>query len=93
MYPDVPTVAQTVPGFESSTWYGLFAPAGTPKAVVDLLNAKANAALHTPPAEAALHELSIDAIGGRPDVLAERVRSEVDRWTAIAHKRNIHVTE
>lgn len=93
VYPDVPTVAETLPGFESSTWYGLFAPAGTPKAIVDLLNAKANAALHSTSAQAALHDLSIDAVGGRPDVLAQKVRSEVDRWVRIAHERNIRVTD
>lgn len=93
VYPDVPTVAETVPGFESSTWYGLFAPVGTPKAIIDLLNAKANAAIRTPAAQTALRDLSIDAAGGSPDVLAARVRAEVDRWVALAHKRNIHVTQ
>jgi len=50
-FPDVPTVAESgVPGFAAVTWFGLFAPAGTPKAIVDLLNAKANAAIGTPAA-------------------------------------------
>ena len=93
VYPDTPAVAETLPGFDASTWYGLFAPAGTPKALVDLLNAKANAAIRTPAAQAALKELSIDPAGGGPDVLGARVRAEVDRWSAIAHQRNIRVTQ
>jgi tripartite-type tricarboxylate transporter receptor subunit TctC len=93
VFPDVPTVAETLPGFESTTWYGLFAPAGTPKAIVDLLNAKANAALHTPAAQSALAQLSIDVGGGGPEVLARQVRTEVDRWVDIARQRNIRISE
>lgn len=91
--PDVPTVAETVPGFESTTWYGLFAPAGTPKAIIDVINAKANAAIRTPAAQAEFDKLAIDQGGGGPDVLARQVRTEVERWADIARQRNIRVTE
>jgi tripartite-type tricarboxylate transporter receptor subunit TctC len=93
VFPDVPAVAETVPGFDAITWYGLFAPAATPKPVIDLLNAKANAAIRTAAAKAALDQLSIDAGGGAPDVLAAQVRSEVDKWAGIARKRNIRISE
>lgn len=93
VFPDVPAVAETVPGFEAITWYGLFAPAATPKPIIELLNAKANAAIRTPAAKAGLDQLSIDAGGGSPDVLAAQVRSEVDKWVEIARKRNIRITE
>jgi tripartite-type tricarboxylate transporter receptor subunit TctC len=92
-FPDVPTVAETVPGFNAITWYGLFVPAGTPKPIVDLLNAKANAAIKTEPAKEALNQLSIDPGGGSPDVLAHQVHSEVDKWVEIARKRNIRIAE
>jgi tripartite-type tricarboxylate transporter receptor subunit TctC len=92
VFPDVPTVAETVPGFDAITWYGLFAPAGTPKAVVDLLNAKANAAIRSKTAIDGFNQLSIDPGGGGPDVLARQVRSEIDKWVDIAHKRNIRIT-
>jgi tripartite-type tricarboxylate transporter receptor subunit TctC len=92
VFPDVPTVAETVPGFDAVTWYGLFAPAGTPKAVVDLLNAKANAAIRSKAAIDGFNQLSIDPGGGSPDVLARQVRSEIDKWAAIARKRNIRIT-
>jgi len=93
VFPDVPTVAETVPGFDAITWYGLFAPAGTPKAIVDLLNAKANAAIRTKAAVDGLNQLSIDPGGGSPDVLAKQVRGEIDKWVDIARKRNIRITE
>ena len=93
VFPDVPTVAETLPGFDAITWYGLFAPAGTPKAIVDLLNAKANAAIRTKAAVDGLNQLSIDPGGGSPDVLAKQVRGEIDKWVDIARKRNIRITE
>ena len=93
-FPDVPTVAESgVPGFAAVTWFGLFAPAGTPKAIVDLLNAKANAAIGTPAAKEGFAKLSIDTVGGSSDVLAQQVRTEIDTWVDIARKRNIKIKE
>ncbi|HTP99784.1 MAG TPA: tripartite tricarboxylate transporter substrate binding protein [Casimicrobiaceae bacterium] len=94
VFPDVPTVGESgVPGFDAITWFGLFAPAGTPKAVIDLLNAKANAALQTQAAKDGFAQLSVDVVGGGPDVLAKQVRTEIDTWVDIARKRNIRISE
>ena len=93
VFPDVPTVAESgVPGFEAITWFGLFAPAGTPKPILDLLNAKANAAIRTPAAGEGFAKLSIDVVGGKPETLAKQVHTEIDTWVDIAHKRNIKIT-
>jgi tripartite-type tricarboxylate transporter receptor subunit TctC len=75
------------------TWFGLFAPSGTPKAIVDLLNAKANAAIRTQAAKDGFSQLYVDPVGGNPEVLANQVRAEIDKWVEIARKRNIKVTE
>jgi tripartite-type tricarboxylate transporter receptor subunit TctC len=94
IFPDVPTVAESgVQGFDAITWFGLFAPAGTPKAIVDMLNAKANAAIRTQAARDGFAKLSVDVVGGEPDVLAKQVRREIDTWVAIARKRNIRINE
>jgi tripartite-type tricarboxylate transporter receptor subunit TctC len=94
VFPDVPTVAESgVPGFDVVTWFGLFAPGGTPRPIVDLLNAKANAAIKTQAAKDGFTQLSLDAGGGSPDVLAKQVRAEIDKWGDIARKRNIRITE
>jgi tripartite-type tricarboxylate transporter receptor subunit TctC len=94
VFPDAPTVAESgVPGFDVVTWFGLFAPSGTPKAIVDLLNAKANAAINTQIAKDGFNQISLDAGGGSPDVLARQVRTEIDKWIDIARKRNIRITE
>jgi tripartite-type tricarboxylate transporter receptor subunit TctC len=93
-FPEVPTVAESgVPGFEVITWFGLFAPAGTPKPIIDLLNAKANAAIRSQAARDGFAQISLDAAGGAPDVLAHQVRSEIDKWVEIARKRNIKLSE
>jgi tripartite-type tricarboxylate transporter receptor subunit TctC len=93
-FPDVPTVAESgVPGFDVVTWFGLFAPAATPKSVVDYLNAKANAALRSQAVKDGFAQISLDPAGGAPDALAKQVRSEIDKWVDIARKRNIKITE
>ena len=93
-FPDVPTVAESgVPGFDVVTWFGLFAPAATPKPIVDLLNAKANEAIRTQAARDGFAQIAFDPAGGPPDVLAKQVRGEIDKWVDIARKRNIKLSE
>jgi tripartite-type tricarboxylate transporter receptor subunit TctC len=92
--PDVPTVAEAgVPGFEAFTWYGLFAPAATPKPIIDLLNTKLNAALQTQGAKDNFAKQSIDVAGGPPEVLAKQVQNEIARWTSVAKQKGIKVAE
>ena len=92
VFPDVPTVAESaLPGFDLSTWYGLFAPAKTPQPVIDLLNARLNAVLQLAPAKEAFAKMGFDPAGGAPDVLAKKVQAEVDKWVAVAREKNIKV--
>jgi len=92
-FPDVPTVAESgVPGFDVITWFGLFAPAATPKPIVELLNAKANAAIRSQAAKEGFAQLSFEPAGGAPDVLARQVRAEIDKWVDVARKRGIKLT-
>ena len=94
VFPDVPSVAESgVPDFDVVTWFGLFAPAATPRAIVDYLNAKANAAIRTQATRDAFAQISFAPAGGNPDVLAAQVRTEIDKWVGIARKRNIRITE
>jgi tripartite-type tricarboxylate transporter receptor subunit TctC len=94
VFPDVPTVAESgVPGFDVITWYGLFAPAATPKPILEFLNARVNAALRTPGAQEGFAKLSLDVAGGPPEVLAKQVQNEIAKWVDVARKRNIQITE
>ncbi len=92
--PDEPTIAEfAVPGFEASVWFGLFAPAGTPKAVVDLLNSKVNAALAPPEVKESFLRVGNEPVGGGPEVLAAKVQTELQKWTTIVREKNIRIEQ
>jgi tripartite-type tricarboxylate transporter receptor subunit TctC len=79
-FPDVPTLASTFPGLEGVNWYGFFAPAGTPKPVIDKLNASIVAALKDPTVVAKLTNSGEEVIAGTPEELADTVRRDHARW-------------
>ncbi len=81
--PDVPTIAETLPGFDSSAWYAVVAPAKTPKAIVDKINADINEALRDPAILARFVEFSAEPIGGTPAETAAYMREEVARWRKV----------
>ena len=87
--PDVPTIAETVPGFESLSWHGFFAPAATPPAIVERLNREAVAALATETVKARFADLGITPVGNAPDAFRAFVTSETARWGAVARQANI----
>ena len=92
--PDEPTIAEAgVPGFEASVWFALFAPAGTPKSAVDLLNSKVNIALQSPEIRDAFLKVGNEPVGGSPAVLAAKVNSELKKWATIVRDKNIHIDQ
>ncbi len=76
--PEVPTIADTIPGYESSTWVSVFAPAGTPKAIVDQLNAELGKALKDPDVTAKLSAQTLDPAHTPPEELAQRLRTDYE---------------
>lgn len=81
LLPDVPTVAEAgVPGYVSIAWYGVVAPGGTPKAIVDRLNAEIAKALDTPELKQRLAELGSDPVHGTPEQFGAFIKSETVRW-------------
>jgi tripartite-type tricarboxylate transporter receptor subunit TctC len=92
--PDEPTISESgLPGFDTTVWFGLFAPSGTPKAAVELLNRKMNAVLAAPQVKQALEKLGVEAAGGSPDVLAAKVRTEIQKWATIVREKNIRLEQ
>jgi tripartite-type tricarboxylate transporter receptor subunit TctC len=84
--PDVPTMAEAgMPDVDTSLWFGLLAPAGTPRPIVDKLAAAARQAMHTPAAIEALRPQGDDPLDAGPDQFAAFMRSEITRWTEVAH--------
>jgi tripartite-type tricarboxylate transporter receptor subunit TctC len=87
--PDVPALAEALPGFETVAWFGVLAPAATPKAVVDRMNAVINHALDQADVKARLATLACDPAPGTPEAFAQRVNADVARWKKLASERNI----
>jgi tripartite-type tricarboxylate transporter receptor subunit TctC len=83
--PDLPTMAEAgLPGFETGRWFGLMAPAGTAKEIVDKLNRAGNEALKADEVAKALAPQGIDLVGGSVDDFASFLASEMKRWTTVA---------
>ncbi|HEY0223380.1 MAG TPA: tripartite tricarboxylate transporter substrate binding protein [Pseudolabrys sp.] len=78
--PDVPAIAETLPGFQAVAWYGIVAPPGTPKAIVDKINADVNEALAQPELKDRLKNLSAEIFGGPVAKTSSYMHEEVDRW-------------
>jgi tripartite-type tricarboxylate transporter receptor subunit TctC len=89
--PNVPTMAETLPGFEAVAWYGIVAPPKTPKDIVDKVNADVNEALRQPAVQDQLKKLSAGIFGGSADKASAYMRDEVDRWAAVIKSANIEL--
>jgi len=87
--PNVPTVAETVLGYEASSWSGVCAPSGTPAAIVAMLNKEINAALTDPTIRARLASMGSTAITGRPAEFATFLSEETDKWGKVVRAANI----
>lgn len=87
--PDLPPVADTLPGFESSTWFGLYGPKGLPAEVVNRVNAAANQALSDPEVRAKLTTLGIEPVTSTPAQFAKMVADDQAKWKRIIAERKI----
>ena len=89
--PNVPTVADTLPGYEVVLWFGTMAPRGTPQPIIDRLNAAINKALQDPAIKKTLETDGMMPSGGTPLAFGERIRKDYDRWTKVVKESNIRV--
>jgi tripartite-type tricarboxylate transporter receptor subunit TctC len=80
LLPDVPTVADFVPGYESSAWYGVGAPKGTPVEIIDRLNSEINAILAEPRMKTRVAEMGATLIAGSPAAFGKLVTDETEKW-------------
>jgi len=81
--PGVPSVGETVPGYEASAWFGMAVPKGTPRAVIDKLNRAVNAALADPAMQAKLAELGGVLITGTPEDFGKIIADETEKWSKV----------
>ena len=87
--PDVPTVAETVPGYELTGWQGLWAPAGTPAAVIQRVNAAMVKVIQSPEMQKRIQDLGYEPLGSSAKEMADRIRSELAQWTLLLKQTNI----
>ncbi len=90
-FPDVPTIAETIPGYETYTWNALFAPAGTPKEAIDRLNASAKKALADPAVAEKMNGFSATIVASTPDELAAHVKAELAKWGPVVKNANVQM--
>ncbi|UXN66250.1 tripartite tricarboxylate transporter substrate binding protein (plasmid) [Phyllobacterium sp. A18/5-2] len=90
-FPDVPTIAETIPGYETYTWNALFAPAGTPSEVIAKLNDAANKAMADPAVVERMKEFSATIVASTPEDLAAHVKAEIAKWTPVVNDANVQM--
>jgi tripartite-type tricarboxylate transporter receptor subunit TctC len=83
LLPDLPTVAETLPGFDATTWHGLVAPAGTPPDVIETLHRATIAALADPATRRRLADLGVEIAGTSPQEFAAYIKREIPKWAAV----------
>ena len=89
--PNIPTVAETVPGYEATTWYGLMVPRGTPQPVIDKLNGEFNKVLAMQDIIARMTAAGFQAGGGSPEDFTRYMKAEVAKWSKVIKAANIPV--
>jgi tripartite-type tricarboxylate transporter receptor subunit TctC len=89
--PNVPTVGETVPGYEAVLWFGATTPRGTPQPIIDRINAAVNKALEQPDMKKTLEAQGMVGTGGTPKDYENRIRSEYARWLKVIEAAKIKV--
>jgi tripartite-type tricarboxylate transporter receptor subunit TctC len=83
-YPDYPTIAETLPGYENSGWFGFIAPAGTPREIVALLNKEMNRAVTQPDVREKLDSYGLEIHTESPEYFADVIRRDIEKWGKVA---------
>jgi tripartite-type tricarboxylate transporter receptor subunit TctC len=88
--PDIPTVAESgVPGYEVSGWFGLLAPAGTPKAVLDTLQSAVAQAVQQPEVAKQLRDLGAEPVANKPEAFARDIAADVEKWRKVVQATGV----
>jgi tripartite-type tricarboxylate transporter receptor subunit TctC len=89
--PDVPTIAETLPGFSSAAWFAVAAPPKTPRDIVNKVSADIAAAIRSPEVRKRFDDLSAEPIGSDPEAMARFMREEIARWAAVIKAADVKV--
>jgi tripartite-type tricarboxylate transporter receptor subunit TctC len=89
--PDVPTVAETVPGFQSVQWFGVLVPAGTPAPIVDRLSAELRKAVGHAQMKAIFAKIGSEVVGSTPGEFAKFMQEDLERWSKVIREAGVKV--
>jgi tripartite-type tricarboxylate transporter receptor subunit TctC len=89
LFPDLPTIGDTVPGYEATSWFGVLAPAKTPHAVIDKINAAINKALTDAAVRKQMDALGVELIGGTPDKFAAFLKARMAELKTVSKAANL----
>jgi tripartite-type tricarboxylate transporter receptor subunit TctC len=89
--PDLPAIAETVPGYDSAVWYGVLAPAGTPREIVARLNSEILRVLGSPDFRQRFTMAAVAPIGSTPEQLGEYIKSEIARWAKLVKESGARI--
>jgi len=87
--PDVPAIAETLPGFSSAAWFAVAAPPKTPREIAAKISADIAEALRLPEVRRRLDDLSAEPVGSDPDAMARFMREETARWGEVIRTANV----
>ncbi len=88
---DLPALSEFIPGYAATSWHGFFAPAGTPKPIVDKLSSEVQAIMREPAVVAQLKKLGVDPVGSTQAEFAAHIAAETKRWAEVAKKANVRI--
>jgi len=89
--PNVPTVAETVPGFEASSWIGILAPARTPKPIVDRVQRELNAVVNEPEIKERLSKLGITSVGNTSAEFGQQIQADLKKYADVVKAAGIRI--
>jgi tripartite-type tricarboxylate transporter receptor subunit TctC len=90
--PDVPTIAESrYPGFDAIAWHGIMAPAGTPKPIIDRLNAEILKALKDPPSAKLIEQQAMQIVGNSPQEFSSFIKQDIELWKDAARQAKVEI--
>jgi tripartite-type tricarboxylate transporter receptor subunit TctC len=90
--PNIPTIAESgIPGFDTNGWFGLFAPKGTPKNIIDFINSNTRSILETQEFKLVASNMAVDAVSSSPQELSNFLKSEIEKWKKVIIDANVTI--